>query len=116
MDIYAFTDNIILSKIGESIRRQRLEQNTSQKELAVSAGISISSVASIERGESVSLKTLISILRALNSLQMLSELLKEPRISPIAYAKQLENRMSRKRASATKINNYKYKHNYKSEW
>ena len=57
-------------------------------------------------------KTLISILRALNSLQMLYELLKEPEISPIAYAKQLENKMSRKRASATKINNYKSK----SEW
>ena len=110
--MYALTDNMILSKIGESIKRQRLDRNTSQKELAVSAGVSISSVAAIERGESVSLKTLVPLLRALNSLYMLSEFLKEPEISPIAYAKQLENQVSRKRASAMKVKNDKIE----SEW
>lgn len=107
MDMYALTDNMILSKIGESIRRQRLERNISQKELAVSAGISISSVAALERGESVSLKTLIPMLRTLEALHMLSDFLKEPEISPIAYAKQLDNLKFRKRASATKNNNDK---------
>ena len=80
MDVYSFTDNMILSKIGESMRRQRLERNISQKELAAFAGVSISSVAAIERGESVSLKTLIALLRAINSLYMLSEFLKEPEL------------------------------------
>lgn len=112
MDIYGLTDNMILSKIGESIRRQRLDYNISQKELAASACVSISSVAAIERGESVSLKTLIPLLRTLNSLYMLSEFLKEPEISPIAYAKQLENQKTRKRASSTKNNN----ENSESEW
>lgn len=112
MDIYALTDNMILSKIGDSIRHQRLEQNISQKELGSSAGISTSSVAAIERGDSISLKTLIPLLRALNSLHMLSEFLKEPEISPIAYARQLESQTSRKRASSTKTNNDKTE----SEW
>ena len=112
MDVYALTDKMILSKIGESIRRQRLDQNISQKELAVLAGISMSSVAALERGESVSLKTLIPLLRALNSLFLLSEFLREPEISPIAYAKQLENQKSRKRASAIKISNNKIE----TEW
>ena len=112
MDIYALTDNMILSKIGESIKRLRLERNISQKELGSSAGVSTSSVAAIERGENISLKTLIPLLRTLNSLHMLSEFLKEPEISPIAYAKQLEGRTSRKRASATKNNNDKSE----SEW
>lgn len=112
MDIYALTDNMILSKIGESIKRQRLERNISQKELASSAGISISSIAAIERGENISLKTLIPLLRTLNSLHMLSDFLKEPEISPIAYAKQLENQVSRKRASSMKTNNDKSE----SEW
>lgn len=102
MDVYAFADNMIISKIGEVIKRQRLDRNVSQKELAVSAGVAISSVAALERGESVSLKTLIPLLRALNSLDMLSVFLREPEISPIAYAKQLQNRKTRKRASATK--------------
>ena len=112
VDLYSLTDNMILLKFGETIKRIRLEQNVSQKELAVSAGVSISSVAAIERGESVSLKTLIPLLRALDSLYMLSDFLKEPEISPIAYAKQLEGKKSRKRASATKNNNGKFE----SEW
>ena len=112
MDLYSLADNMILSKIGEFIRRQRLERNVSQKELAVIAGVSISSVAALERGENISLKTLIPLLRALGALHMLADFLKESEISPIAYAKQLENQKSRKRASATKNDNDKTE----SEW
>ena len=61
----------------------------------------------MERGESVSLKTMIPILRSLGSLHLLSGFLKEPEISPIAYAKLLESQTSRKRASATKSNDDK---------
>ena len=112
MELYALTDNMILSKLGETMKRLRLERNVSQKELAQSAGVSISSVAAMERGESVSLKTLIPLLRALNSLDMLSDFFKEQEISPITYAKQLDGQKSRKRASATKNNNDKTE----SEW
>lgn len=112
MGLYALTDNMILSKLGEAMKRLRLERNVSQKELAQSAGVSISSVAAMERGESVSLKTLISLLRALNSLDMLSDFFKEQEISPITYAKQLDGQKSRKRASATTNNNDKTE----SEW
>lgn len=107
MDIYAFTDKSIMSKMGEAMRRQRLSQNISQKELALSAGVAMSSIAAMERGESVSLKTLIPLLRALNSLHLLADFLKEPEISPIAYAKHIEKQKTRKRASATKNSNNK---------
>ena len=107
MELYALTDNTIIEKIGENIKRLRLEHNITQKELAGSAGIAISSVAALERGENISLKTLIPLLRALNSLHLLSDLLKEPEISPIAYAKLLDSQKTRKRASATKNNNNK---------
>lgn len=112
MDLYALTDNMILKKIGENIKRMRLEHNISQKELSGSTGVAISSIAALEQGENVSLKTLIPLLRALNSLHILSDLLKEPEISPIAYAKQLDSQKTRKRASATKKNNDKSE----SEW
>lgn len=105
MDMYTLTDNMILAKVGEAIKRIRLEQNVSQKQLASSAGVAVSSVASLEKGESVSLKTLIPLLRTLKSLYLLSEFLKEPEISPIAYAKLLDKQKARKRASATKNNN-----------
>lgn len=112
MDMYSLTDNMILLKIGEFVRRQRLDRNISQKELANLAGASISSVAALERGESVSLKTLIPLLRALGVLHMFADFLKEPELSPIAYAKQLENNKLRKRAYTTRNNNDKTE----SEW
>ncbi|MBQ8450957.1 MAG: helix-turn-helix transcriptional regulator [Bacteroidaceae bacterium] len=112
MELYALTDNTIIEKIGENIKRLRLEHNITQKELAGSAGIAISSVAALERGENISLKTLIPLLRSLSSLHLLSDLLKEPEISPIAYAKLLDSQKIRKRASATKNNNNKTE----SEW
>ncbi|MBQ2878428.1 MAG: helix-turn-helix transcriptional regulator [Bacteroidaceae bacterium] len=114
MELYVLTDNMILEKIGENIKRMRLEHNISQKELAGSAGVALSSIAALERGENVSLKTLIPLLRALNSLHILSDLLKRPEISPIAYAKLLDSQKTRKRASATKNNNDKSES--KSEW
>lgn len=73
MELYAPTDNIILEKIGENIKCMRLEHNISQKGLAGSAGVAISSMAALERGENISLKSLVPILRALNSLHMLSD-------------------------------------------
>ena len=33
MELYALTDNMILSKLGETMKRLRLERNISQKEL-----------------------------------------------------------------------------------
>lgn len=111
-DWHSLTDNTILAKIGKSVKWQRLERNISQKELAISAGVAISSIAALERGESVSLKTLIPLLRALGTLHMLSDFLKEPEISPIAYAKLLEGQNIRKRASAAKNDKTKIE----SEW
>jgi transcriptional regulator with XRE-family HTH domain len=112
MELYALTDNMILEKMGENIKRIRLEHNISQKELAASAGVAISSIAALERGESVSLKTLIPLLRALGSLHLLFDFLKEPEMSPIAYAKHLDKQKTRKRASAAKNNSDKFE----SEW
>lgn len=102
MDAYSLTDGFIINRIGNTIRRCRLERNVSQKALASTSGVSLSSIAALERGESVSLSTLIPVLRALNKLEMLLPLLEEPGISPIAYARMLDGQKTRKRASTQK--------------
>ena len=112
MDAYSLTDSFILQRIGDTVRRCRLERNVSQKVLAESSGVSLSSVAALERGESVSLSTFVPVLRALNKLEMLQPLLEEPGISPIAYARMLDGQKKRKRASAQKDKGEEYK----SEW
>ncbi len=105
MDLYSSTDNAILKRLGEQLRRLRLEQNVSQKDLAKSAGVSLSSVVNIEKGKSISLSTLIPLLRALNSLDLLSGFTKDPELSPIAYAKLIDGQKEKKRASSSKNSN-----------
>lgn len=108
MDVYSLTDGKIIEMIGETMRRFRLERNMSQKDLAKSAGVALSSVASLEKGQSVSLSTLIPILRTLESLQLLSAFTTEPSISPIAYAKLLDGQKQRKRASVSRLKQQSY--------
>ncbi len=56
----------------------------------------------MEKGQNVSLVTFISVLRALDALWLLSAFISKPEISPIAYAKLLEGRKPRMRASGLK--------------
>ncbi len=113
MDLYSLTDGAILKRIGEEIRRHRLEQNISQKTLAKAAGVALTCVANIEKGQSVSLASFIPLLRALNLLDLLTSFTKEPEISPITYAKMLEGQSKRQRASANTSNTNP---NSESEW
>jgi len=98
-NIYLLTDAAILSKMGERIKAMRLEQNMSQRALATASGVSLGSVSYIENGQNANLMTLISILRALHALEMLDDFMREPEISPIEYAKMMENQKQRQRAS-----------------
>lgn len=101
MDLYASTNQAVLESISGKIRKCRLERNISQKKLALDAGVSLSSVAALEQGNSVSLTTLIAILRALGELELLLPFYEDPVLSPIEYARLLEGRKTRKRASAS---------------
>ena len=98
VDIYALTYRSIRQKIGEKIREFRLSRNITQRDLAKMAGISLSSMSSIEKGDNVSVSTFISILRSVNGLEMLTPFVQPPEISPIAYAQLMEKQRSRKRA------------------
>lgn len=100
MDIYALTDQALIKRIGSTIRQRRLSRNLSQKRLAEQTGVSLSSIAALERGSSVSLSILIPVLRALNELDQIRGFIEEPPISPIAYARMLDGEKIRRRASA----------------
>jgi transcriptional regulator with XRE-family HTH domain len=99
MDIYAFTDAALLQDIGKKVRQFRLAKNMTQKDLAKFSGVSLSSVASLERGDSVSLMTFVRLVRAVDGLHLFQPFFEKPEISPIAYAKILDAQQKRKRAS-----------------
>jgi transcriptional regulator with XRE-family HTH domain len=77
------SDKAVLDELGARLARTRLEQNTSQEQLATAAGVSKSTVERIETGREVKLTSLVRVLRALGRLELLDRLLPEPLPSPI---------------------------------
>jgi transcriptional regulator with XRE-family HTH domain len=77
------SDRAVLDELGTRLARTRLEQNTSQQQLATAAGVSKSTVERIETGREVKLTSLVRVLRALGRLELLDRLLPEPLPSPI---------------------------------
>lgn len=95
------SDKAVAELIGAFVKHSRIEQNKTQEVLANDAGISRSTLSLLERGESVTLSSLIQVLRVLNQLQILSAFSVTEAISPILMAKAAKYK--RKRASGKKI-------------
>jgi len=96
------TDNALAQSIGAYVKHHRLEQNKTQQEVAHQAGISRSTLSLLERGQTVTVTTLIQVLRTLELLHIFNnfEVITQP--SPLALAK-LEM-SKRKRATASNAN------------
>ena len=93
----AMSDPAIVEMIGEYIKRQRLEQNKTQLQLAAEAGLNRSTLVEFEQGKGGNLITFIQLIRALKLLAILDIFEIKQRISPIQLAKLEQER--RKRAS-----------------
>lgn len=96
----SMSDKALSEHIGNFIKRHRMEQNKTQDALACDAGISRSTLSLLERGETVTLATLIQVLRVLDQLQVLNIFTIQQSISPLKLA-ELEKK-KRKRASGKK--------------
>ncbi len=93
----SMSDKALICAIGVYIKHQRLEQNKTQAQVAKEAGINRWTLSQIENGESITLATLIQILRALDLIHLLSIFTIEETISPIAYARLQEKKKKRAR-------------------
>ncbi|WP_420361562.1 helix-turn-helix domain-containing protein [Chromobacterium haemolyticum] len=85
--------------IGEKLRNLRLLKNLDQKTLAGRAGISLSALKSLEGGTGSSLKSLVSVLRALGREGWLDTIAPVPTINPLTMTKSANprQRASRRR-------------------
>ena len=97
----SMSDQALVGQIAAFVKHHRLEQNKSQEELATAAGISRSTLSLLERGETVTLATLIQVLRILEQLHIMESFTVQQRISPLALAKIERNK--RKRAGGKKL-------------
>lgn len=106
---HSMSDQALSSHIGAFVKYHRLEQNKTQDALSHEAGISRSTLSLLERGETVTLATLIQVLRVLDQLQVMDAFELPQRISPLALAK--AEQKVRKRARSINIQGPK-----KSDW
>jgi transcriptional regulator with XRE-family HTH domain len=84
---HSMSDQALASRIGDFVKHHRLELNKTQEVLSHEAGISRSTLSLLERGETVTLATLLQVLRVLDQLQVMDAVVVEPRISPLAVVK-----------------------------
>ncbi len=107
----SMSDKALTKTIGAFIKHHRLNQNKTQDEVSAAAGISRSTLSLLERGETVSLRTLIQVLRTLDLLYIMDVFQVKNEISPIEYAKLQKKKKKRAR---NKLKNKTTKD--KSEW
>ncbi len=93
----SMSDHALAVHIGAFVRHHRLEQNRTQDALAHAAGISRSTLSLLERGQTVTLATLIQVLRVLDQLQVMDSFVVEQRVSPLALAKMQKEKRQRAR-------------------
>ena len=91
------SDRALAEHIGRFIKEKRMDINKTQVVLAHAAGISRSTLSLLEKGETVTLATLLQVLRVLDQLHVLDAFTLHPIVSPIQIAKM--EMKKRKRAS-----------------
>ncbi len=100
-------DAIILSSIGNHLKTTRLRQNITQQSLAEAAGVSISSLKKIEKGEIGSFDSMLRVLRTLGELDVLRPLVDEEQLSPSAYYELVQSHKAKhqRRRAVGRLNN-----------
>jgi transcriptional regulator with XRE-family HTH domain len=93
----SMNDMALAEQIGSFIKHHRMEQNKTQDMLANAAGISRSTLSLLERGKTVTISTLMQVLRVLDQLNVMEVFTVQQTISPLALAKM--EKKKRKRAS-----------------
>lgn len=99
MTITKMSSHAICSEIGQRLKRARLNANMTQKQVAGQAGLSVTAVQSVERGEAL-LESVVSVLLAMNMVEQINNLVPDQQISPLQLAK-LKGK-KRQRASGTR--------------
>lgn len=98
----AMSDKALAQHIGSFVKYHRMEQNKTQDALAGAAGISRSTLSLLERGETVTLATLLQVLRVLDQLNVMEAFTFTETVSPLALAKLEKNKRKRVRITAIK--------------
>ena len=94
------SDMAILQRVGARLRSARLKQNITQHSLSVAAGVSLSTIKKMEKGEIGSFDSLLRVLRTLGKLDILQPLVEEEQLSPSEYYNMVHSSKTNQRKRA----------------
>ncbi|MWN32282.1 MULTISPECIES: helix-turn-helix domain-containing protein [unclassified Gilliamella] len=94
----------IVATLCRRIKMARIEKNLSQQELAKKSEIGIATIKRIEHGESITLQTLISVLRGLDELDQLNNLLAYNEVIHNSSIEQPKRKRKQKTTKTEKVN------------
>lgn len=86
VDFNSLADAEVLKELGERVARHRLNRNQTQAAVAREAGVARRTVSKLETGRVIDIQSLVRILRALDLLGGLDQLIPAPPVSPVALA------------------------------
>lgn len=98
------TNAAILQTLGERLKEYRLRRNLQQAELARYAGVNISTVSRIEKGQNIMIDSYLRIMRVLDMLDNLDEFIPEPPRSPLLMKKLMGKK--KQRIKKSKVDDY----------
>lgn len=86
-DYYEYSNGELAAQLGERFRQYRTAIGLSQKQVSLQCGVSVMTIVRFERGQgfSIRLDNLIALLRAIQRLEDLQELV--PEMPESLYAK-----------------------------
>lgn len=99
--MHDLTDEAALRRLGERLTQRRLQRNLSQAELAEQAGISRRTLVRLEGGQSTQLANFVRVLRALDLLGDLDQVVPPTPPSPLELLRNEGRR--RQRASGRRV-------------
>lgn len=89
------SSSAILQEIGRRFKELRVRKDIQQETLTEMSGVSISVIIRFEKGENVGMKNVIKLLRAVDLLENLEQLIPEQPISPLQLKKLQKKRRER---------------------
>jgi len=89
--------------LGEKLKRLRLNKNWDQKTLAARAGVSVRALRNIEAGQGSTVKTLLSVVRALGRESWLQTVAPVATVNPLTLTSRASKRI-RATSPAVKVN------------
>jgi len=103
MDVYRITNDEVAQTLASAMKAWRVSPNgasLTQAELAHKSGIGLTSLKRFEKTGAITLRNLIAVLRAMNLLEGLTDLVPDADSpNPLDVLLEAQNKRTRKRAS-----------------